>query len=197
MPDRLNFKTSSFGKNLANCDAEFIYRPRLSDPIPPGHETRLKRPSIMERNGFGSNPYCKEELIAEMGATFLCGHAEIVARTIDNSAAYLQGWLEHLRNDKTLIVQAAAQAQKAADFILGHSPSEADAESAITKARTLKIEAVGDFAGHQVKPRIRLGGQWLEKAGFKPGHRVEISSSKSGELSLQFTEEFVRRDPPR
>ena len=159
-----------------------------------GHEKRLNRPSIAERNGFGSNPYCKEELIAEIGAAFLCGHAEIVERTIDNSAAYLQGWLEQLRNDKTLIVQAAAQAQKAADFILGCSPLESEAETENAKARTLKIEAVGDFAGHQVKPRIRLGGQWLEKAGFKPGHRVEISSSKPGELSLQFKEKLARRN---
>ena len=57
-----------------------------------------------------------------MGAAFLCGQAEIVERTIDNSAAYLNGWLEQLRSDKTLIVQAAAQAQKAADFILGNGP---------------------------------------------------------------------------
>jgi antirestriction protein ArdC len=84
-----------------------------------GHESRLNRASLTEKAGFGSNPYCKEELIAEMGAAFLCGHAEIAERTIDNSAAYLHGWLEQLRNDRTLIVQAAAQAQKAADFILG------------------------------------------------------------------------------
>ncbi|MEI8290531.1 MAG: hypothetical protein WCH99_13755 [Verrucomicrobiota bacterium] len=38
---------------------------------------------------------------------------------MQNSAAYLQNWLEQLQNDKALIVQAAAQAQKAADFILG------------------------------------------------------------------------------
>ena len=56
--------------------------------------------------------------------------------------------------------------------------------------RTLKIEAVGDFAGNKVKPRIRLTGRWLEKAGFRPGHRVEISSSRPGELSLQFREEI-------
>jgi antirestriction protein ArdC len=89
-----------------------------------GHEKRLKRSTLTEKSGFGSNPYCKEELIAEMGAAFLCGLAEIGERTIDNSAAYLKGWLEQLRNDKTLIVQAAAQAQKAADFILGRTESE-------------------------------------------------------------------------
>jgi len=90
-----------------------------------GNEKRLKRSTLTEKSGFGSNPYCKEELIAEMGAAFLCGLAEIGERTIDNSAAYLNGWLEQLRNDKTLIVQAAAQAQKAADFILGRTESEA------------------------------------------------------------------------
>jgi antirestriction protein ArdC len=90
-----------------------------------GHEKRLKRSTLTESAGYGSNPYCKEELIAEMGAAFLCGLAEIGERTIDNSAAYLKGWLEQLRNDKTLIVQAAAQAQKAADFILGRTESEA------------------------------------------------------------------------
>jgi len=85
-----------------------------------GHESRLNRLTLTEKAGFGSNPYCKEELIAEIGAAFLCGQAEIAERTIDNSAAYLNGWLEQLRSDKTLIVQAAAQAQKAADFILGN-----------------------------------------------------------------------------
>ena len=92
-----------------------------------GHEKRLNRDSIAERNGFGSDPYCKEELIAEMGAAFLCGQAEIGERTIDNSAAYLNGWLEQLRQDKMIIVQAAAQAQKAADFILGRTFAESEA----------------------------------------------------------------------
>ena len=85
-----------------------------------GHEKRLKRASILERNGYGSDPYAKEELIAEMGSAFLCGYAGIEERTINSSAAYLEGWLKQLKADKTLIVHAAAQAQKAADFILNH-----------------------------------------------------------------------------
>ncbi|HEX3799324.1 MAG TPA: zincin-like metallopeptidase domain-containing protein [Verrucomicrobiae bacterium] len=87
-----------------------------------GHESRLKRATLNEKGGFGSDPYCREELIAEMGAAFLCGHSQIIERTIDSSAAYLSGWLERLKADKTLIVHAAAQAQKAADFVLGVSP---------------------------------------------------------------------------
>jgi antirestriction protein ArdC len=92
-----------------------------------GHEIRLKRATLTESAGFGSNPYCKEELIAEMGAAFLCGQAEIAERTVGNSAAYIQGRLAQLESDKTLIVQAAAQAQKAADFILGRTFIENDA----------------------------------------------------------------------
>jgi len=57
-----------------------------------------------------------------------------------------------------------------------------------TKTRNLKIEAIGDFAKGGIKPRIRLTGYWLEQAGFKPGHRVEIRSVKPGEMTLQFKE---------
>lgn len=84
-----------------------------------GHTSRLARPAIMEMEEFGSDSYSKEELVAEIGAAFLCGHAGISDRVIDNSAAYLNGWLEKLKNDRKLIVQAAAQAQRAADYILG------------------------------------------------------------------------------
>lgn len=107
-----------------------------------GHEKRLKRATPTESAGFGSNPYCKEELIAEMGAAFLCGQAEIGERTIDNSAAYLKGWLEQLRHDKMLMVHAAAQAQRAADFILGKIPADfpvSDAEN--TTPEELKVAA--------------------------------------------------------
>lgn len=39
-------------------------------------------------------------------------------RTIDNSAAYIQGWLSRLRGDRKLIVHAAAQTQHARDYVL-------------------------------------------------------------------------------
>jgi len=93
-----------------------------------GHEKRLNRPGLTDRSGFGSEQYSKEELVAEMGAAFLCGQAGIAERTLNNSAAYIQNWLKQLQNDKKLIVQAAAQAQKAADFILGVKHEVAPAE---------------------------------------------------------------------
>ena len=79
----------------------------------------MSRTGIIEPIHFGSDPYSREELIAEMGAAFLCGHCGIENRTIQESAAYIQGWLDCLRNDRKLIVHAATQAQKACDFIQG------------------------------------------------------------------------------
>jgi antirestriction protein ArdC len=78
---------------------------------------------------YGRDPYCKEELIAETGAAFLCAHAEIVEVTIRNSAAYIDGWLKRLSKDKTLVVHAAAQAQRAANFIIDSPVTETEGES--------------------------------------------------------------------
>lgn len=97
-----------------------------------GHESRLNRKGVSGADGewsaFGSTPYAREELVAEMGAAFLCGQAGIVGRTIENSAAYVASWLQRLRDDKRLAVHAAAQAQKAADFILNWHPALAEGE---------------------------------------------------------------------
>ena len=83
-----------------------------------GHLSRLNRKEITDPIRFGSDPYSREELVAEMGAAFLCGHCEIENTTITQSASYIQNWLEQLKDDRKLVVHAAAQAQKACDFIL-------------------------------------------------------------------------------
>jgi antirestriction protein ArdC len=62
--------------------------------------------------------YSLEELTAEIGACYLNSYAGIEGWDFQNHIAYLQGWLERLRNDKRLIVYASAQAQLAADYIL-------------------------------------------------------------------------------
>lgn len=85
-----------------------------------GHEKRLNRKELLEYDGFGNENYSKEELTAELSAAFLCAVCEIEQETISNSAAYIKGWLKALRDDKRLILKAAAQAQAAADFILNN-----------------------------------------------------------------------------
>ncbi len=82
-----------------------------------GHESRLNR-TFGAR--FGDDLYTKEELLAEMGAAFLCAHAGIANDHTDrNTIAYLQSWISRLEEDHRLIIHAAGNAQKAVDFILG------------------------------------------------------------------------------
>ena len=62
-----------------------------------GHESRLNRSTLTDMAPFGSSNYSKEELVAEMTAAMLCGVTGITQETIENSAAYLRGWLKKLR----------------------------------------------------------------------------------------------------
>ena len=76
----------------------------------------LNRFNNNEISTFNSSNYSKEELIAEIGAAFLNNHTGILNdETLTDSTAYIQGWLNKLRNDKKFIVEASAKAQKAVD----------------------------------------------------------------------------------
>lgn len=87
-----------------------------------GSKNRLDR-GVGEFRPFGTEDYSKEELVAEFGAAFLCGVADIANQTIPNSAAYLANWSKKLSEEPKWLVQAAAQAQRAADYILGVDPA--------------------------------------------------------------------------
>ena len=89
-----------------------------------GHSSRLNRPTIIDICPFGSTNYSREELIAEMGAAFLCAHTGIENKTIDNSAGYIANWLTKLKNDPKLVIIASGQAQKASDCVLGKAEPE-------------------------------------------------------------------------
>jgi len=83
-----------------------------------GHSSRLARETITEPQPFGSWSYSKEELVAELGSAFLMQERKLACdEIILDSAAYIQGWLQALKNDKRLVVEAAGLAQKAADYI--------------------------------------------------------------------------------
>jgi antirestriction protein ArdC len=82
-----------------------------------GAEHRLNRRQGSEARHM-NGAYGREELVAEMTASFLCAVSGIIDNTVENSAAYLKGWIEILKGEPKMAVQAAAQAQKAADYIL-------------------------------------------------------------------------------
>lgn len=79
------------------------------------HASRLDRD--FGRQKFGDAGYAREELVAELGAAFLCADFGIAAEVRDDHAAYLGYWLKVLTEDKRAIFQAAAHAQRACEFL--------------------------------------------------------------------------------
>jgi antirestriction protein ArdC len=100
-----------------------------------GHPCRLGRKSLDEIIRFGSHEYSQEELVAELGAAFLCALAGIAPKTVQNSTAYIKSWLRVLKNDRALFHKAAGQAQKAADFIRNRIPPSSE-PPAVSRSRS-------------------------------------------------------------
>lgn len=82
-----------------------------------GHASRCAR-EYGKR--FGDQAYAREELVAEMGAAFLCASVGIAGKL--QHAEYIGNWIKVLRGDKRAVLIASSHAQKAADFILGTKP---------------------------------------------------------------------------
>ena len=71
---------------------------------------------------FGSETYSKEELVAELGRAMILNQIGIeTPQTFKNSAAYIQNWLQVLKNDNKFIVSAASKAEKAVNYIMAEA----------------------------------------------------------------------------
>jgi len=95
-----------------------------------GHETRLNRLGKFTR--FGSEAYAMEELVGELGSSYLCNDLGVPqSDDLGNVTAYLSNWLKVLKRDHSAIFSVASAASKAADFVLSYSrPAEtSDSES--------------------------------------------------------------------
>jgi len=79
------------------------------------HPSRLERD--FGRKRFGDEGYAMEELVAELGAAFLCADLDLTPEPRSDHAAYIGSWLKALKNDKRAIFTAASYAQRAADFL--------------------------------------------------------------------------------
>ena len=84
------------------------------------HPSRLARE--FGRKKWGDEGYAEEELVAELGAAFLCADLELSLTPREDHAAYIGHWLTVLKNDKRAIFRAAAHAQRAADFLHRQQP---------------------------------------------------------------------------
>lgn len=92
-----------------------------------GHNKRLSRKEVTDPIIFGSHDYSLEELVAEMGAALACAHAGI-DNTLDNSVAYIAGWVKKLTDEPRMLMTAAARAQKAFKHIAPQFTQEAVTE---------------------------------------------------------------------
>ena len=81
------------------------------------HASRLDRD--LGRKHYGDEGYAREELVAELGAAFLCADLDLTPEVHEDHAAYVGFWLQILRNDKRAIFSAAAHAQRAVDYLHG------------------------------------------------------------------------------
>jgi antirestriction protein ArdC len=73
---------------------------------------------------FGDDSYAMEEMVAELGAAFICGDLGITAEPRPDHAAYIDNWLRILKSDRKAIFTAASAANKAAEFLASHSKIE-------------------------------------------------------------------------
>ncbi len=101
-----------------------------------GHAKRLKRDLS---GSFGTHSYSQEELIAEVGAAYLCGLCGIETKTIENSAAYIQGWLSKLKSDNKFMVMACSRAQHAVDYITLTQFESVEAETIDSEKESEKV----------------------------------------------------------
>jgi hypothetical protein len=80
----------------------------------------------------------------------------------------------HWRQREFFIERSVVQPN---DLLTGSGPS--------ASVRLLKIEADGDTWKRLIKPKIRLMGRWLERAGFRPGHHVQVTCVSPGVIELR------------
>lgn len=115
MPERALFTGSS-----TSSATETFYSTLLHELTHwTGHPTRLNRDLL---NRFGDNAYAMEELVAELGAAFLCADLGIAPRPRSDHAAYINGWLSVLRQDHRAIFTAASKASAASDYLFKLQP---------------------------------------------------------------------------
>lgn len=94
-----------------------------------GIEKRLKRRLEGQTNHFGDERYSKEELVAEFCASFLCAEFDLFNQSImETSATYIKGWGSKIKDHPGMLISAANQGQKAAEFIMNRKHEAAKEE---------------------------------------------------------------------
>lgn len=116
-----------------------------------GHNERLSRRELLEQKGPRTRDYAIEELTAEMGASYLKSYTGIPHQNFEDNIAYMQYWLEKLQRDKTFIVHASGQAQRAVDYILNEGRVEKEVEKPPKKIEEVPKNEMGELTEMRTK----------------------------------------------
>lgn len=186
-----------------------------------GHQDRVYREREQSRR-FGDKKYAFEELIAELGASFLCGESGILYFTLNNSAAYIKSWSSKLKAemkaDPKFFIRAAAEAEKGAEYILGNFDSKKSAKPKAEKATKTKdrkpvkasppeakqkpATALSGFTSADQMPEtpvdtFKLPGVMGDLLGDLQAYKLEIivsgeTHSSKSELAKQLANAFIK-----
>ncbi len=131
------------------------------------HPTRLDRD--LGRKKFGDEGYAREELVAELGAAFLCADLGITPEVREDHAAYIESWLKVLKNDKRAIFSAASQAQRAAEYLHSLQPApdpDPEHDTASKAVSPVFNGAAGKAPAPPPAPPPARPGVWLQPLMF-------------------------------
>jgi hypothetical protein len=118
---------------------------------------------------WGDEGYAREELVAELGAAFLCADLGITPEVRPDHAAYIGYWLTALKNEKRFIFTAAAHAQRAADYLHSLQPAkEPEPPEAVLRAMEDGGDPLPDAvaaAWASYAHRVECGRPWAARSG--------------------------------
>lgn len=151
------------------------------------HSTGAKKRLDRDFSGkFGSKSYAYEELIAELGAVFLCSEAGILFQTKENSAKYLKSWnkvlVSELENDNRFFLKASAQSQKAVNYILNRNSDSENEQEEEKKEEPTKKVAVKTPVKRPKKSKVKNKTKQGEQLDLFAGLGAKAKTKKATEV---------------
>lgn len=143
-----------------------------------GHESRLDR--FNKRTD--EKQYAQEELVAELTSAFLCAELGF-SKPITNNAAYIKSWLEKLEGDKRYIVKAAAQAEKAAEYVW-HLHRQKERDNEVTRTTDIVPRDTRSENATFPDSRAEVPGRLFSENYALYLHQKELARKQAKGLSL-------------
>jgi antirestriction protein ArdC len=156
------------------------------------HSTGAKKRLDRDMTGtFGSKSYAFEELIAELGAVFMCSESGILFQTKENSAKYLKNWntvlVSELENDNRFFLKASAQSQKAVNYILVRNTESEETEIVKEEFKKVASKRPG-------KKKVKAKVTRTKKAGLSAS--IEVSKNTESNRKRTVPTVLKRREKP-